>query len=159
MAVALRALGVIEGGALGLDLLEESVRVLDGSEAVLERARSLVEYGAALRRSGRRSEAGRALGEALELARAGGIGSVERRASEELEIAGARAGRAARRGREALSPSERRVAHLAAEGRSNREIAEELFVTRKAVEWHLHNTYGKLGIASRRELPEVLKVD
>jgi DNA-binding CsgD family transcriptional regulator len=156
--VALRALGTIEPGAEGLDLLRESVEVLDGSEALLERGRSLVEYGAALRRAGRRSEAGRALGDALELARAGGAGALERRAAEELAVAGARAERAARRGREALSPSERRVTQLAAAGMSNREIAEELFVTRKAVEWHLRNSYVKLGISSRRDLPAALKL-
>ncbi|HEV2814155.1 MAG TPA: helix-turn-helix transcriptional regulator, partial [Solirubrobacteraceae bacterium] len=78
--------------------------------------------------------------------------------SEELAAAGPRAERASRRGREALSPSERRVAQLAAKGWSNREIAEELFVTRKAVEWHLRNAYVKLGIGSRRELPEALGV-
>ena len=158
MAVAQRALGVIEGGQLGLEMLEESVRVLDDSEAKLERGRSLLEYGGALRRAGKRTDAGRVLGEALEIARAGGAGELERRASEELAVAGARAGRAARRGREALSPSERRVAQLAASGMSNREIAEELFVTRKAVEWHLRNAYVKLGISSRRDLPDALKI-
>jgi DNA-binding CsgD family transcriptional regulator len=46
---------------------------------------------------------------------------------------------------------------LAASGMTNREIAEELFVTRKAVEWHLSNAYTKLGIASRKELPAALE--
>jgi DNA-binding CsgD family transcriptional regulator len=159
LAVAQRALGVIDGGKLGLELLEESVRVLEHSEAHLERGRSLLELGGALRRAGKRTDAGKILGEALEIARAGGAGDLERRASEELAVAGARATRAARRGREALSPSERRVAQLAAEGLSNREIAEELFVTRKAVEWHLRNSYVKLGISSRRDLPAALKLD
>lgn len=53
---------------------------------------------------------------------------------------------------DALSAAERRVAKLAAEGMTNREIAQALFVTVKTVEWHLRNTYVKLGIASRREL-------
>jgi DNA-binding CsgD family transcriptional regulator len=158
LAVALRALGAIEGGAGGLAHLEESVAVLDGSEAKLELGRSLAELGGALRRAGRRGDAGRVLGDALELARSGGAGAIERRAADELAVAGARAERAARRGREALSPSERRVAQLAASGLSNREIAEELFVTRKAVEWHLRNAYVKLGISSRRDLPAALKL-
>ena len=59
-------------------------------------------------------------------------------------------------GPEALSGSERRVAALAAGGRTNREIAQELFVTPKTVEVHLTNVYRKLGIRSRRELPEDL---
>jgi DNA-binding CsgD family transcriptional regulator len=157
IAVALRALGVIEGGDSGLKVLRESVDVLDGSEAELELMRSLVELGAALRRVGRRTEAGTALGDALDLARERGAGAVEKRATDELALAGARAGKAARRGRAALSPSERRVTQLAAQGLTNREIAEELFVTRKAVEWHLSNAYGKLGIKSRKDLPQALR--
>jgi DNA-binding CsgD family transcriptional regulator len=49
------------------------------------------------------------------------------------------------------------VAALAAAGRNNREIAQALFVTPKAVEWHLGNTYRKLDIRSRKELPEALR--
>lgn len=57
---------------------------------------------------------------------------------------------------EALTPSEHRVARLAAEGRSNREIAQELYVTLKTVEGHLVRVYGKLGIEGRGELARVL---
>jgi DNA-binding CsgD family transcriptional regulator len=83
---------------------------------------------------------------------------VEERALAELVVAGARVQRAARRGPDALSPSERRVVALAIEGLSNRQIAEALFVTRKAVEWHLGNAYRKLDVRSRRELPAALGV-
>ena len=55
-----------------------------------------------------------------------------------------------------LTVSERRVAELAASGMSNREIAQQLFVTVKAVEWHLSNVYRKLGIRSRTRLVESL---
>ena len=55
-------------------------------------------------------------------------------------------------GVDALTPSERRVAALAASGRSNKAIAQELFVTTKTVEVHLSNTYRKLGVASRADL-------
>ena len=75
------------------------------------------------------------------------------RSRDELRAAGYRPRRYARRGVDALTPSESRVAHLAANGRTNRQIAEALFVTPKAVEFHLANAYRKLGIASRRELP------
>jgi len=101
-------------------------------------------------------DAGRALGQALELARACGARLAEERAAEELEVAGTRVQRAARRGVDALSPSERRVVALAIDGLSNRQIAEALFVTRKAVEWHLGNAYRKLDVRSRRELPAAL---
>jgi DNA-binding CsgD family transcriptional regulator len=51
-----------------------------------------------------------------------------------------------------LTPSEHRVAELAAAGQTNRQIADELFLTVKSVEWHLGNTYRKLDIRSRGEL-------
>lgn len=57
-----------------------------------------------------------------------------------------------------LTVSERRVADLAASGLSNRQIAQQLFVTVKAVEWHLSNVYRKLGIRSRTRLPGLLNV-
>ena len=56
----------------------------------------------------------------------------------------------------ALTRSERRIAELAADGRRNREIAAELFVTTQTVEFHLRNAYRKLGITSRRELAAAL---
>jgi DNA-binding CsgD family transcriptional regulator len=58
---------------------------------------------------------------------------------------------------EALTPSELRVVRLAAEGRTNREIAHELYVTLKTVEGHLSRAYTKLGIKGREELPRVLE--
>jgi DNA-binding CsgD family transcriptional regulator len=62
-------------------------------------------------------------------------------------------------GRDALTPRERRLAEMAAEGRTNREIAEALFITTKTVETHLRHVYEKLMIGSRRELPEALARD
>jgi DNA-binding CsgD family transcriptional regulator len=58
---------------------------------------------------------------------------------------------------DALTPSERRVARLAAEGRSNREIAQALFVTQRTVETHLQHAFQKLGIGSRTALPAELR--
>jgi DNA-binding CsgD family transcriptional regulator len=139
-----------------LDHLEEAVSLAAASEARLEHGRAQLELGTMLRRVGRRSDAGRALGEALEIARACGARLLEERALEELEVAGTRVQRAALRGADALSPSERRVVALAIEGLSNRQIAEALFVTRKAVEWHLGNAYRKLDVRSRGELPAAL---
>jgi DNA-binding CsgD family transcriptional regulator len=159
ISTALRALahvGVHADLEGPLARLDEAVQLAAGSEARLEQARAQLDLGTMLRRVGRRSDAGRALGEALELARECGARLVEERALEELEVAGARVQRAALRGADALSPSERRVVALAIEGLSNRQIAEALFVTRKAVEWHLGNAYRKLDVRSRRELPEAL---
>jgi DNA-binding CsgD family transcriptional regulator len=159
ISAALRALAYAEAHRdleLPITRLEEAVAIAGASEARLEHCHAQLDLGTALRRAGRRSDAGRALGGALELARACGARLAEERALEELEVAGTRVQRAARRGAEALSPSERRVVALAIEGLSNRQIAEALFVTRKAVEWHLGNAYRKLDVRSRRELPAAL---
>ncbi len=71
-------------------------------------------------------------------------------------VAGARPRRDALSGRDALTSSELRVARLAAEGRTNNEIAQLLFVTPRTVESHLTSSYSKLGIQSRRHLPGAL---
>jgi DNA-binding CsgD family transcriptional regulator len=80
-------------------------------------------------------------------------------AQEELAAMGARPRTVLLTGVEALTASERRVARMAAEGMSNKEIAQALFVTVKAVEVHLSGAYRKLGIGSRRELPGALGED
>ena len=129
---------------------------LDGSPALLERARSLAELGAALRRDGQRAAARDPLARALDLAARCGARPLAARAREELKAAGARPRRPWRTGVDALTPSELRVARLAAEGRSNREIAYELYVTLKAVEGHLARAYAKLGIEGRSQLARAL---
>jgi DNA-binding CsgD family transcriptional regulator len=77
-------------------------------------------------------------------------------ARAELHLAGGRAARRALTPVERLTPGERRVAELAAAGRSNRQIANALFVTVKAVEWHLGNAYRKLEVRGRSDLPPAL---
>ena len=156
LGIALRAAGLARGGPDGLALLRESAAVLDGSSAQLERAHSLTELGAALRRDGQRAAARDPLAGALDLAARCGARPLAARARHELTAAGARPRRPWRTGIEALTPSELRVARLAAEGRSNREIAGELYVTLKAVEGHLARAYAKLGIDGRRQLARML---
>jgi ATP/maltotriose-dependent transcriptional regulator MalT len=161
ISVALREVAhTRRGGDLDerIALLEEAVEIAAASQARLEHCRALLELGTVLRRAGRRTDAGRTLGEAVEHARACGARLVQDRAEAELEVAGTRVQRAALRGADALSPSERRVVALAIEGLSNRQIAEALFVTRKAVEWHLGNAYRKLDVRSRGELAGAMGV-
>ncbi|HEV8250431.1 MAG TPA: AAA family ATPase [Gaiellaceae bacterium] len=156
LGAALRAAGVIEGGRDGIALLEEAVEVLDGSPAKLEHAKARTELGAALRRSNRRSAAREHLRRAVELARICGAAPLAARAETELFATGARPRRLALTGVDALTPSERRVADMAAQGPTNREIAQSLFVTPKTVEVHLSSVYRKLGISSRSQLAEAL---
>ncbi|HET7421498.1 MAG TPA: AAA family ATPase [Candidatus Dormibacteraeota bacterium] len=155
LGIALRVNGLTLGGEPGLEMLQQSVNVLKTSPALLERAHSLAELGAALRRAGRRAEAREPLAEALDLAARCGARPLAARAREELSAAGARPRREWRTGVEALTPSELRVARLATEGRTNREIAQALYVTPKTVEGHLARAYGKLGISGRDELRQL----
>lgn len=156
IGIALRAAGVAEGGDAGVELLREAVGVLAGSSGRLEHARALVALGSALRRGGARADAREPLREALDLARRCGATALATEARDELAATGARVRREYMHGMESLTPSERRVAGMAAEGMSNREIAQALFVTVKTVEVHLGHAYAKLDISSRRELPQAL---
>jgi DNA-binding CsgD family transcriptional regulator len=130
--------------------------VLAGSEARLEHARALVDLGAALRRVNQRAEARERLREGVDLAQRVGALGLARRANEEIAATGARPRRVLQTGLDALTASERRVAQLAADGMSNKEIAQTLFVTIKTVEVHLSHAYRKLGISSRAQLDKTL---
>ena len=90
------------------------------------------------------------------MAAAAGAVPLAERARAELAAAGLRPRAMALKGVGALTASERRVADLAAEGQTNKDIAQSLYVTPKTVEVHLSNSYRKLGIRSRRELAEAL---
>lgn len=157
--VALRSAGLVLDGDRGLACLRESVARLEGSAARLEYARALVEYGAALRRRGQRAQAREPLAAAMELAHRCGAERLVTRAREELRVAGARPRRIRRSGVDALTASELRTARLVARGRSNAEVAQELFVSLKTVETHLSHVYAKLGLAgsgARHQLTAVL---
>jgi DNA-binding CsgD family transcriptional regulator len=156
IGLTLRALGLVVGGLDGLRHLEEAVKTLDGSPARLVHARALVDYGAALRRSGERAAARKPLTTGLDAAVRAGATRLVERAKVELAAAGARPRRLQASGPESLTPAELRVARLAAEGRTNLEIARALFVTPKTVDTHLSHVYAKLGISSRQALGTAL---
>jgi DNA-binding CsgD family transcriptional regulator len=157
VGVALRALGLVQGGREGQALLGEAVAALRGAQAQVEHARALVDLGAALRRGNRRGDAQAPLRQGLELAYRAGATGLVRRAQEELAATGARPRKLVLTGVDALTASERRVARMAAEGMSNKELAQALFVTVKAVEVHLSSVYRKLQIGSRGQLAEALR--
>jgi DNA-binding CsgD family transcriptional regulator len=153
---ALRVLALSTRGKTAVALLRESVLELEASAALLERGRSLVELGSALRRDGKQIEARDRLRVGLDLARRCGAAPLAEHAEEELIAAGARPRVSALSGAESLTPSERRIAGMAAGGASNREIAQSLFVTQRTVEMHLSNAFRKLEIKSRTQLPAAL---
>lgn len=150
LGIALRATALADTDGDRLEMLRQSVSVLESSPARLEHARALVELGAELRRVNRRAEALEVLGFCRELASRLGAKAVERRAHAELNAAGARPRRIVRSGVAALTACELRIADLAAQGRTNAEIARILNITPKTVECHLGRAYAKLGIGGRR---------
>jgi DNA-binding CsgD family transcriptional regulator len=156
--VALRAAGLLNDDGRGIELLNESLRMLEHADAPLERARTLVELGGALRRANQRSASRQPLAAGLELAFRCGAKRLTERALEELRLSGARPRRPVVSGPDALTPGEVRVARMAADGMTNREIAQSLFVTAKTVENQLGNAYRKLGVGSRDQLREALGV-
>ena len=153
---ALRVRALLAPSADMAELAREAVDVLAGSELRVAHARALIDLGAALRRRGHRRDAREPLREGLDLANRCGSVLETDRAMDELRAAGARPRRPLLRGVDALSAQERRVAALASEGLSNREIAEALFLTRRTVEMHLTGAYRKLDVAGRAQLPAVL---
>jgi DNA-binding CsgD family transcriptional regulator len=157
--VALRAAGLLDGGSRGIELLRESLALLEATPSQLEQARTLVELGAALRRDQQRAAAREPLRVGLDLAHQCGAERLANRAEEELRATGARPRRRELSGVDVLTASERRVVRMAAEGMSNPQIAQSLFVTIKTVEMHLGHAYRKLDVASRAELEGVLETD
>jgi DNA-binding NarL/FixJ family response regulator len=155
--IGLRALGVADGGAQGVETLRAAVAGLARTRASLEHARALTDLGAALRSRGRRRAAREPLRRALDLAARSSASALPDRAHSELVAAGARPRRSALEGAEALTASERRVAEMARDGLTNREIAQALFITEKTVEGHLSRTYSKLGVRSRARLDSALR--
>ena len=150
-------LGLCESDHRGLRNLRTAVQLAANAPPRLETIRAYVDLGAALRRENRRSDARAWLERGADMASLGGAVALSRRARVELAATGARPRRdALLSGPASLTPSERRIAELAATGQSNREIAQALFVTPKTVEYHLRNTYRKLDIQTRRDLADAL---
>jgi DNA-binding CsgD family transcriptional regulator len=156
LGIAKRAAGVVAGGDRGASLLREAIAEFDRGDARLERARALTDLGALLRRRNRRTEARELLREALDSAHRAGAVVVAEQAKTELRATGARPRRTVLTGLDSLTASERRIAELASQGLTNREIAQTLFITGRTVEGHLTSIFRKLMLHSRDELPAAL---
>ncbi|MEU3859428.1 LuxR C-terminal-related transcriptional regulator [Streptomyces sp. NPDC028722] len=158
---AVRVLGTVTGGRRGLELAEEAVRLLRDAGTGTEREliAALVAQGRQLTAAGDRARAREGLREAVERAEHLGAPRLRTLAEDALREGGARRASATRTGSAALTDSERRIARLAADGRTNTEIAALLHLARRTVETHLTNVYKKLGIRRRGELSEALSGD
>jgi DNA-binding CsgD family transcriptional regulator len=151
---ALRVQAELAGG--DEERLREAVEVLSESPWRLERAKALASLGRAVRVNRRPGDARAPLTEAFEIATTCGAAALARDVRTELYASGGRPRTATGTGAGSLTPSELRVATLARDGKTNREIAQALFVTPKTVEVHLSSAYRKLGIRSRVGLAQAL---
>jgi DNA-binding CsgD family transcriptional regulator len=152
LGMSLRAAAAVAGGDEGQALLREAVSVLEHSSARLELAHVLADLAAELGRSGRRTEGRDAARRAVKLAGQCGAIALAESAMAELHAGPGRRARMELTGPSALTAAEWRVCRQAAQGQTNREVAQTLFVTEKTVERHLSSAYQKLGIRSRFQL-------
>ncbi|MFJ4529249.1 MULTISPECIES: helix-turn-helix transcriptional regulator [Streptomyces] len=152
LGVALRATGTVTDGLRGLDMLAEAVTVLRTTPARLELARACHDFGVALLRRDDKRGARGALRDGLDLAVGCGATALAARLEERLHLAGGRVARSGSQGIRGLTAGEERVCTLAAQGFSNKQIAELLVVSLRTVETHLTGAYRKLGITGRPQL-------
>jgi DNA-binding CsgD family transcriptional regulator len=130
-----------------LEAFEHALAEHEAARLPFDRARTLLALGTTLRRAKRKADARRALEEAASAFDALDAKAFAARARSELQRIGGR-----RPSKGALTATERQIAELVAEGRSNKEVAATLFVSVKTVEANLSRTYAKLGIRSRAGL-------
>ena len=153
---ALHAQARIGAPGESIEILRRAVELLSRSPARLEEARARVALGGALRRRGHRVDSRQPLREGYEMAHSCGATGLSQAARAELRASGIRLRRKAVTGADGLTPSERRIADMAAAGLSNAEIAQELFLTVKTIEMHLTHAYRKLDVRRRAELAQAL---
>jgi DNA-binding CsgD family transcriptional regulator len=156
LAQALRRRASFEPARRAVDLLREALELADSTPRRPVTARVLVSYGAALHRVDRTSEAREVLYRAIDMAGEMGMERLQQKAHSELVLAGGRPRRVRATGPQSLTTAQQQVARLAAAGRTNRQIAEDLFVTIKTVETHLAAVYRKLEITTRDALAGIL---
>lgn len=157
LAFSLRVLGRLVAGDEAPELLREAVELCAAAGAEDHRARAAVDLGGLLMRGGRtRAEGQHLLEGALAYGQGRDVPSITQAASAALRRHGVSVPGLGDSPLGRLTRGEQRVAELAASGLTNRAIARELFVTVKAVEWHLSNAYKKLAISSRAQLTELL---
>jgi DNA-binding CsgD family transcriptional regulator len=138
------------------DLYQAAIDYLGRSCARVDLARAHLLYGEWLRRENRRAAARDQLHRAKGMLGPMGIAGFAERARRELLATGVIVRRRAAGTDRDLTPQEMQIAMFARDGRTNREIGAELFLSARTVEWHLHNVCAKLGIASRRQLRDAL---
>jgi DNA-binding CsgD family transcriptional regulator len=157
LGIEARSRALLSDGPSAEALYREAIDRLGRCRIATERARAHLLFGEWLRRAGRRADARKQLRTAHELLAAIGMEAFADRARRELLGTGERARKRTEETRDDLTPQERQVAQLAANGESNTEIGAQLFISQHTVAYHLRKVFTKLGISSRRELDAALR--
>jgi DNA-binding CsgD family transcriptional regulator len=151
-----RSRALLSTSADAADLYVEAIDRLGRCRIAPEQARAHLLYGEWLRRQGRRVDAREQLRTAYDMLERFGMDAFAERARRELIATGERARRRSAETRSDLTAQEAQIAQLARGGHSNPEIAAQLFLSPRTVEWHMRKIFAKLGISSRRELDTAL---
>jgi DNA-binding CsgD family transcriptional regulator len=157
LGVAARACALTSEGEAAEASYLEAIARLRRTPLRPELGRAHLVYGEWLRREGRRVDARERLRTAHEMFTAIGMEGFAERARRELLATGESVRRRSAEMRDELTPQEEQIARLARDGLSNPDIAARLFLSRRTVEWHLHNAFLKLGISSRKGLRDALR--
>jgi DNA-binding CsgD family transcriptional regulator len=150
--VEARSRALIADGETAESQYRDAIEWLEPTSLRVDLARTHLLYGEWLRREGRRLDARAELRSAHEDFSEFGMEGFAERARVELEATGEHVRDRTLRAVEELTSQESQVAGLAAEGYTNRQIAEQLFISPKTVEYHLKKVYRKLDVTSRTQL-------
>jgi DNA-binding CsgD family transcriptional regulator len=156
LGIEARSRALLSDGALADGLYREAIERLGRCRVALDLARAHLLYGEWLRRRARRVDAREQLRSAHAMFVEMGAEAFAQRACRELLATGETARKRTIETTDELTPHEARIARMARDGASNQDIATELFVSRKTVEYHLHKVFSKLGISAREQLDYVL---
>jgi DNA-binding CsgD family transcriptional regulator len=150
-----RSRALLVDDATAEPLYSEAIVHLTTPGTRTELARSHLLYGEWLRRQGRRRDARDQLRTAYEMFASMGMAAFAERARVELLATGERARRRTAETQSQLSPQESQIARLAAQGVRNQEIASQLFISDRTVEYHLAKVFRKVGVSSRTQLARI----
>jgi DNA-binding CsgD family transcriptional regulator len=156
LGIEARSRALVSDGETAERLYREAIGQLGKCRGAVALARAHLIYGEWLRRENRRTDAREQLRTAYDMLSGMGAEAFAERSRRELLATGETVRKRTVEVPETLTPQERQIAGRARDGQPNTEIAAELFLSTRTVEWHLRKVFAKLGISSRRQLREAL---